>query len=104
MRKLLLFVLGVTVLFSGHTRALDDSLAKKYGANRVKIKRMETPANTMDAKMRAVERQFAERREECMRSSDRSKQYCLQGAEQELMAEKRRIRDAARKKEHAAQK
>ncbi|MSR14110.1 MAG: hypothetical protein EXR86_05985 [Gammaproteobacteria bacterium] len=76
--------------------AADDSLASKFGRNRVKIQRAQTPSNVSDAKLQTVRSVYKKRVEGCRGQADRNKQYCLQEAEQELRMAERKLRDAVR--------
>lgn len=79
--------------------ALDESLAREYGKNRVKIQRLEAPKEISQSKLQAARARYETRMEQCRGLASRNKQYCMQEAETQLMMDERKIRDQARKEE-----
>jgi hypothetical protein len=96
MVKLLPFLCVVTALLGGHASAFDESLQQSFGKNRVKIQREETPKSVSDSKIQTVKSRYAARMRECREKTERGKQYCMQEADNQLMIDERKIRDAAR--------
>lgn len=82
--------------------ALDESLAREYGKNRVKIQRLEAPKEISQSKLQAARARYEARMEQCRGLASRNKQYCMQEAETQLMMDERKIRDQARKEEAEA--
>ena len=81
----------------GH--ALDESLAREYGKNRVKIQRLEAPKEISQSKLQGARARYEVRMDQCRGLASRNKQYCMQEAETQLMMDERKIRDQARKEE-----
>ena len=80
---------------------LDESLAREYGKNRVKIQRLEAPKEISQSKLQAAKARYQTRIEQCRGMASRNKQYCMQEAETQLMMDERKIRDQARREEAA---
>lgn len=99
MPKLLFFSCAVTALVIGTAAATDSSLESTFGKNRVKIQRLETPKDVAAMKLQTVRARYDARMRECREKSDRSKQYCIQETEQQLMIDERQMRKAARNAE-----
>lgn len=97
MAKLLSILFVVTGLLAGQTMAFDESLEQSFGKNRVKIQRLEAPKNLSQSKMLTARARYESRMSECRGKADRSKQYCMQEADNQLMIDERRVRDSARK-------
>jgi hypothetical protein len=97
MNKTLLLILALSLVLWHAPSEADDSLASKFGRNRVKIQRAEGPKTVADAKLQAARSRYNARMEHCRGQTDRNKQYCMQEADQELKMSERRLRDAARK-------
>jgi hypothetical protein len=96
------FLLMGALLALLHARpsfALDESLAREYGKNRVKIQRLEAPKEISQSKLQAARARYEVRMEQCRGLASRNKQYCMQEAETQLMMDERKIRDQARKEE-----
>lgn len=96
MTKAFLSIVGLAFLLWHAGVDADDSLASKFGRNRVKIQYADTPANMSDAKLQAVRSRYAAQIEHCRGQTDRNKQYCIQEADLELRKGEREVRDAAR--------
>jgi hypothetical protein len=89
----------VALLHACPSLALDESLAREYGKNRVKIQRLEAPKEISQSKLQAARARYEVRMEQCRGLASRNKQYCMQEAETQLMMDERKIRDQARKEE-----
>ncbi|MBM4226444.1 MAG: hypothetical protein FJ164_01660 [Gammaproteobacteria bacterium] len=82
--------------------ALDESFARQYGKNRVKVERLEAPKSVSETQMQSARAKYETRMEQCRGEAGRNRQYCMQEAENTLMMEERKIRDRARKAEAEA--
>ncbi len=102
MRKLLPFLCAVTALLSitMSATALDNSLESSFGTKRVKVQRHDKPQDIADTRMKTARGRHTARLRECNEKGDRNKQYCVQEADNQLMVDERRVRDAARKAAH----
>lgn len=92
-----------TLATSPGLSALDESFAREYGKNRVKIQRTEAPKNVSESQMQSARARYETRLEQCRGEAGRNRQYCMQDAENTLMMEERKIRDRARKAEKEQQ-
>lgn len=97
-------ILGLAGMLAGPAvTALDESFARQYGKNRVKVERVEAPKNVSQTQMQTARAKYETRMEQCRGEAGRNRQYCMQEAENNLMMEERKIRDRARKAEAEAE-
>lgn len=95
MTKTFLISVGLVFVMWHAGSGADNSLASKFGRNRVKVQHADTPANMSDAKLQTVRSRYAHQIKQCHEQPDRNKQYCLQEAEVELRKAEHGVRDAA---------
>jgi hypothetical protein len=75
---------------------LDRELESSFGSKRVKIKYADAPA-VATATLQSARARYAARMRDCRGRADRQKMYCMREAEQRLLMDERRARDAARR-------
>lgn len=98
---LILSLMGLLICQA--TPALDESFARQYGKNRVKVERLEAPKSVSETQMQSARAKYETRMDQCRGEAGRNRQYCMQEAENTLMMEERKIRDRARKAEAEAE-
>lgn len=103
MRALLLTLSLTGLALSQGAFALDESFARQYGKNRIKVERLEAPKSVSETQMQSARAKYETRMDQCRGEAGRNRQYCMQEAENTLMIEERKIRERARKAEAEAE-
>lgn len=98
LRWLVIAMLATSAGAPAEDSELERELQSSFGSKRVKIKYADAPAVSA-ATLNAARARYEARMSECRGRADRQKEYCMREAEQRLMMDERKARDAARRVE-----